>query len=49
MTQSVAKPQFNIGSVLSRSLSTLLKNPGVFFGLTLAATLPPYIFSSCCR
>lgn len=43
MTQSVAKPQFNIGSVLSRSFSTLLKNPGVFCGLTLAATLPPYL------
>lgn len=41
MTQSVVSPQFDIGSVLSRSFSTLFKNPGVFFGLALIATLLP--------
>lgn len=36
-------PFFDVGSVLSRSFSTLMKNPLLFFGLTLAASLPTFI------
>lgn len=45
-TQTVATasvPQFNVGSVLSRSLSTLLKNPGLFVGLAIIATIPEIV------
>lgn len=38
-----AAPALNIGSVLSRTLATLGKNPGVFFGLALAAVVPSFI------
>ncbi len=32
--------EFTIGSVLGRTFSTIMKNPVVFFGLTLGALLP---------
>ena len=40
---TMAAPQFNVGSVLSRTVSTLMKNPAVFFGLALAAAIPSAI------
>ena len=43
MQDSTITAQFGVGSVLSRSFSTLFKNPLVFFGLTLIATLPPHL------
>lgn len=43
VTTTSAGPFFNVGSVLSRSFSTLMKNPVVFFGLAIAAVLPSTI------
>lgn len=43
MQDSTITAQFSVGSVLGRSFSTLFKNPLVFFGLTLIATLPPHL------
>ncbi|MDR1045864.1 MAG: hypothetical protein LBP33_12260 [Candidatus Adiutrix sp.] len=36
----IAEPEFTVGSVLSRTFSTLLDNPLVFFGLPGLAALP---------
>ncbi|MDL2210413.1 hypothetical protein LJC26_06380 [Desulfovibrio sp. OttesenSCG-928-O18] len=41
-----APSRVSVGSVLGRSLETLLKNPVVFFGLTLAVMLPLSIIAS---
>ena len=35
-----AGPQFTVGGVLNRAWTALLKNPGIFFGLTVVAMLP---------
>ena len=43
MQDSTITAQFGVGSVLSRSFSTLFRNPLVFIGLTLIATLPPHL------
>ena len=43
MQEPTISAQFGVGSVLSRSFATLFKNPLVFFGLTLIATLPPHL------
>ena len=36
--------QFSVGSILSRTFSTLFKNPLVYFGLPLLVTIPAAIF-----
>ena len=42
-SNTVATPQFSMGSVLSRSFFTLMKNPVVFFGLTLATVVALFL------
>lgn len=43
MMPKTAVPQLNIGSIISRSFSTMMKKPVVFLGLTAVAALVPAI------
>ena len=40
---TTAESSFSVGSILSRTFATLMKNPAVFFGLAIIAILPSTI------
>lgn len=42
-TPTAPPPVFTVGSVLSRTFATLMKNPGLFIGLAFVATIPELI------
>jgi len=42
----VIEPRFSVGDVLSRTISTLLNKPGLFFGLAAIAALPAAVINS---
>ena len=44
-TTMTASGSFSAGAVISRTIETLMKNPVVFFGLSIAASLLPLLFT----